>query len=85
MSPVRVVKAVAAPLVWLSVYFLRGLTIIGLGAYATTISANDQDSEKLAGAPRKPAAEPAGESSAELSEDERLWDSELAADDAGAS
>jgi hypothetical protein len=70
-----VVKAVGAPLVWLVRYLVRGMSIVGLGAHAAAIPIDDQNTELNDSSPGP----------AELSHDERLWEDELAADDAGTS
>jgi hypothetical protein len=70
-----VVKAAGAPLLWLLVYLMRGLSIVGLGMCAVALP-DRRDTPDTAGAPPV--------SMAELSHDERLWEDELAADDAGA-
>ena len=75
MSPVRVLKALGAPWVWLVRYLVRGMSIVGLGAYAAAIPSDNQNPDMKDASP-----EPA-----KLSHDERLWEEELAADDAGAS
>lgn len=75
MSPVRVMKAAGAPLLWLLAYLLKGLSIVGLGTCGVAIP-DRHDTPDTAGAPPV--------STAELSYDERLWEDELAADDAGA-
>ena len=75
MSPVRVLKAVGAPFVWLVLYLVRGMSIVGLGAHTVAIAMEDQNPDINDSLPGP----------AELSHDERLWEDELAADDAGAS
>jgi len=86
VKPVRILIFVSTPLLWLLKYVLTGLTLLGLGARATPIT----DSGDGCGAPSDPssAAVRAGRelaaSTAALSHHERLWEAELAADDAGA-
>lgn len=59
---------------WLLRYVVRGMSIVGLGVYAAAIPTPDQNSDPDDSLPGP----------AELSHDERLWEDELAADDAGA-
>ena len=76
MSPIRVLKAVGAPFVWLVLYLVRGMSIVGLGAHTVAMAVEDQNPDISDDSLPGPAA---------LSHDERLWEDELAADDAGAS
>jgi hypothetical protein len=75
VSPIRVLKAVGALFAGVALYLVRGMSIVGLGAHAVAIPMNDRNPDI-----GDPLPGPA-----ELSHDERLWEEELAVDDAGAS